>query len=106
MQRQGGKVVTTTVGRHPDRLLGKAAAPERNARLLAAEIAVRVRRVERVNVARREARAAAHTVGRSCEPGSNAGWPTTGSAPRATLGPTPKEDRLPLADGGQSLPCL
>lgn len=62
VQRQGGKVVTTTVGRHPDLLVGKDAAPERNARLLAAEISARVRRGESVNDARREERAAARSV--------------------------------------------
>lgn len=62
VQRQGGKVVTTTVGRHPDLLVGKDAAPERNARLLAAEISARVRRGESVNDARRQERAAARSV--------------------------------------------
>lgn len=41
VQRRGGKVVTTTVGRHPDLLVGKDAAPDRNARLLAAARTVR-----------------------------------------------------------------
>lgn len=62
VQRQGGKVVTTTVGRHPDLLVGKDAAPERNARLLAAEISARVRRGESVNDARRQERTAARSV--------------------------------------------
>lgn len=62
VQRQGGKVVTTTVGRHPELLVGKDAAPERNARLLAAEISARVRRGESVNDARREERRAAAEV--------------------------------------------
>ncbi len=62
VQRQGGKVVTITVGRHPDLLVGKDAAPERNARLLAAEISARVRRGESVNDARRQERVAARSV--------------------------------------------
>lgn len=57
--RQGAKVVTATVGRHPDLLIGKDVAPDRNARLLAAELSARIRRGEDVNEAKREERVAA-----------------------------------------------
>lgn len=58
--RQGPKVITATVGRHPDLLLGKDVAPERNARLLAAELSARIRRGEDVNQTRRAAQVAAN----------------------------------------------
>lgn len=52
--RQGAKVVTVTVGRHPDLLIGKEAATERNARLIASELSARLRRGENVNATRRQ----------------------------------------------------
>lgn len=57
--RQGRKVVTAKVGHHPDLLIGKDVPPERNARLLAAELLARIRRGEKVNEAKREERVAA-----------------------------------------------
>lgn len=57
--RQGRKVVTAKVGHHPDLLIGKDVPPERNARLLAAELLSRIRRGEKVNEAKREERVAA-----------------------------------------------
>ncbi len=59
--RQGAKVVTAKVGRHPDLLIGKDVPPERNARLLAAELLARIRRGENVNEAKRAERVAAKT---------------------------------------------
>lgn len=56
LMRQGAKVVTVTVGRHPDLLIGKDVPADRNARLLAAELSVRIRRGENVNDARKEER--------------------------------------------------
>lgn len=58
--RQGTRVITTTVGRHPDLLLGKDVAPERNARLLAAELSARIRRGEDVNQTKRTAQVTAN----------------------------------------------
>lgn len=57
--RQGARVVTVKVGRHPDLLIGKDVPPVRNARLLAAELLARIRRGEQVNETRREERVAA-----------------------------------------------
>ena len=54
LMRQGAKVVTVTVGRHPNLLIGKDVPADRNARLLAAELSVRIRRGENVNDARKE----------------------------------------------------
>jgi len=59
--RQGAKVKTATVGHHPELLIGKDVPPERNARLLAAEILARIRRGEDVNATKRAARVAAKT---------------------------------------------
>lgn len=56
--RQGAKVVTATVGRYPDLLVGKDVSPDRNARLLAAEMSARIRRGENVNETKREGRIA------------------------------------------------
>lgn len=59
VQRVGDKVKTVTVGRHPDLLLGTGVAPDRNARLVAAELSARLRRGEDINQTKREERIAA-----------------------------------------------
>lgn len=59
VQRVGASIKTVTVGRHPDLLLGSGVAPERNARLVAAELSSRLRRGEDVNQTKREERIAA-----------------------------------------------
>lgn len=59
VQRVGSKVKTVTVGRHPDLLLGTGVAPDRNARLVAAELSARLRRGEDINQTKREERIAA-----------------------------------------------
>lgn len=59
VQRVGSKVKTVTVGRHPELLLGTGVAPDRNARLVAAELSARLRRGEDINQTKREERIAA-----------------------------------------------
>ncbi len=59
VQRVGASVKTVTVGRHPDLLLGSGVAPDRNARLVAAELSSRLRRGEDVNQTKRAERIAA-----------------------------------------------
>lgn len=51
--RHGHAVRTVTVGRHPDLLIGKDVPPDRNARLIAAELSSRLRRGEDINATRR-----------------------------------------------------
>lgn len=58
--RQGKRIVTVAVGRHPELLIGKDVPPERNARLLAAELLARIRRGENVNATKRAAKVAAN----------------------------------------------
>ncbi len=55
--RQGARVVTVKVGGHPELLIGKDVPPERNARLLAAEVLARIRRGEDVNQSKRQSKA-------------------------------------------------
>lgn len=57
VRRVGARVVSTTVGHHPDLLLGNDVPPDRNARLVAAEVASRVRRGENLSETRRRQRA-------------------------------------------------
>jgi len=52
--RQGARMLTATVGRHPDLLIGKGVPPNRNARYLAGAISARIRAGEDVNAAKRE----------------------------------------------------
>jgi integrase len=65
--RVSGKMVTATVGRHPELLLGRGVPPERNARFLAGAIVARLRGGEDVNAVKREeaiaSRAGAKTLG-------------------------------------------
>ncbi|MFG6466731.1 site-specific integrase [Roseateles sp. BYS87W] len=58
VQRVASKVKTVSVGRHPDLLLGAGVAPDRNARLVAAELSARLRRGEDINQTKREERLA------------------------------------------------
>lgn len=57
VRRVGARVLSTTVGRHPDLLLGNDVPADRNARLVAAEVASRVRRGENPAETRRQLRA-------------------------------------------------
>lgn len=57
VRRVGSKAISTTVGHHPDLLIGNDVPPERNARLIAADVASRVRRGEHPAQERRPKRA-------------------------------------------------
>ncbi len=62
VQRLGATVKTIPVGLHRDLLLGSGLVPDRNARLVAAELSCRLRRGEDVNQTKRAERIAAQKL--------------------------------------------